>query len=159
LTTKNRRSIRSQLVENLARRVQCELPKSLVEGETRSVVYEIVAENQQRGVSKETIDEKRNEIFDYASASAREKLKIAFLLGRIAEKEKINVTREEILARIYQIAEERQARPEKVIKDLEKTNGISQIHEQILMGKVVDLLEQHAQIEEIPLAADQSNPS
>jgi trigger factor len=149
LAVKTRRSIRSQVVENLSKRVQCDLPESLVAGETRNVIYDIVAENQQRGISKELIDEKKNEIFEYASASAKEKLKVAFLLGRIAEKENIQVTREEILGRIYQISQERQVKPEKLIKDLQKNNGISQIHEQVLMGKVVDLLEQNAQIVEV----------
>lgn len=159
LNMKTRRSIRSQLVENLSKKVQCELPESLVAGETRNVVYDIVAENQQRGISKDVIDEKRDEIFSYANASAREKLKVAFLLGRIAEKEKITVSREELLTRIYQIAEEREVKPDKLIKDLQKTNGISQVHEQILMGKVVDLLEQSAQIEEVPPQAENQEPA
>jgi trigger factor len=159
LATKQRRSVRSQLVEGLSGRVQCELPESLVAGETRNAVYEIVADNQQRGVSKEVIDEKRDEIYSYANNGAKEKLKIAFLLGRIAEKEKVQVTREEILGRIYQIAQERQVKPDKLIKDLQKNNGINQIHEQILFGKVVDLLEQHAQIEEVPPQAETSGES
>ena len=159
LVVKTRRSIRSQLVENLSQRVQCELPESLVAGETRNVIYDIVSENQQRGIAKEAIDEKKQEIFEYASASAKEKLKVAFLLGRIAEKEKVTVSREELLARIYQIAQERQVKPDKLIKDLQKSNGISQIHEQILMGKVVDLLEQNAQIEEVPPQPEQQPAS
>lgn len=160
LEVKTRRSIRSQVVESLSKRVQCELPESLVAGETRNVVYDIVAENQQRGISKEVIDEKRDEIFNYASSSAKEKLKVAFLLGRIAEREKITVSRDELLGRIYAMAQERQVKPEKLIKDLQKSNGIGQVHEQILMGKVVDLLEQSAQIEEVqPAPEAQPNPS
>lgn len=149
LTVKTRRHVRSQLVEGLSQRVQCELPESLVAGETRNAIYEIVAENQQRGVAKEVIDEKKNEIFSYASSSAKEKLKIAFLLGRIAEQEKITVSQDEILGRIYAMSEERQVKPDKLIKDLQKNNGINQIHEQILMGKVVDFLEKNAQVEEV----------
>jgi trigger factor len=149
IETNTRRSVRSQLIQALSDRVQCELPESLVQGETRNAVFNIVAENTQRGVSKEVIDQKKDEIYSYAANTAKEKLKVAFLLGRVAEKESIQVTREELMARIVQIAQEREVKPEKLIKDLQKSNGFGGIHEQILLSKAVDFLEQHAKIEEI----------
>lgn len=149
LENKTRRSVRSQLIQALSERVQCELPESLVQGETRNTVYSIVAENTQRGVSKEAIDEKKDEIFNYAANTAKEKLKVAFLLGRIAEKEKIQVSREELTQRVLAIAQEREVKPEKLIKDLQKSDGFGAIHEQILLAKVVDFLEQNAAIQEV----------
>jgi trigger factor len=159
LQGKTRQSVRGQLVQALSQKLQFELPESLVQGETRNVVYNIVAENQQRGVSKENIEEKRDEIFNYASQSAKERLKLGFLFGRIAEKEGIKVTREEITRRVLQIAQQQDIKPEKLVKDLEKSGGFGRIHEDILMAKVVDFLEQNAQIEEVepaPEAAQQS---
>jgi len=40
-------------------------------------------------------------------------------------------------------------KPEKLVKELQKSNGFGQIHEQILLNKVVDFLEQNAAIEEV----------
>jgi trigger factor len=150
LNTKTRRSIRAQLVDVLTQKVQCELPDSLVQGETKNVIYDIVAENQQRGVTKEIIDEKKDEIFNYAAHTAKDKLKTAFMLGRIAEKEQIKVTQQEVAQRVLYMAQEREMKPEKLVKELQKTNGFGQIHEQILMSKVIDFLEQHARILEVP---------
>ncbi len=149
IETTTRRNIRSQLIQGLSERVQCELPESLVQGETRSAIYNIVSENTQRGVSKEIIDQKKDEIYSYATNTAKEKLKVAFLLGRVAEKENIQVTREELMARIIQIAQEREMKPEKLIKDLQKSNGFGGIHEQLLLSKAVDFLEKNAQVEEV----------
>jgi trigger factor len=149
LEENTRKSIRAQVVEGLSKRVQCELPESLVQGETRNTIYDIVLENQQRGVTKESMDEKKDQIFQYASNTAKEKLKVAFLLGRVAEKENIRVTQEEVANRVLQIAHERQMKPEKLVKELQKSNGFGQIHEQILLNKVVDFLEQNAAIEEV----------
>jgi trigger factor len=156
LTGKLRQSVRSQVVQALSQKLQFELPESLVQGETRNVVYNIVAENQQRGVTKENIEEKRDEIFSYASQSAKERLKLGFLLGRIADKEGIKVTRDEITRRVMQIAQQREVKPEKLIKDLDKSGGFGRIHEDILMSKVIDFLEQNAQIEEVEPAPDQT---
>jgi trigger factor len=150
LAQKTRQSIRSQLVQAVSQRVQCELPESLVQGETRNLIYNIVAENQQRGIERDKIEEKKDEIFGYASQSAKEKLKVAFLLGRIAEKEGIRVTREELMHQILAISQQREMRPEKLIKEMEKTNGLARLQEDILLSKVVDFLEQNAKIEEVP---------
>lgn len=154
LSNKIRSSVRGQLVEAVSKKVQCELPESLVQGETRNTIYNIVAENQQRGVAKENIEEKKDEIFNYASQTAKEKLKIAFLFGRIAEKEGIQVTRDELTRQIVYLAQQREMKPEKFIKELEKSNGVARIQEDILMAKVVDFLEKNATIEEFTPAPD-----
>ena len=155
LEQKTRRSIREQVVQALSQRVQCELPESLVEGETRNVIYNIVAENQQRGIARENIEEQKDQIFNYASQSAKEKLKMAFLFGRIAEKEGIQVTRDELTRQLLYIAQQREVRPEKLIKDMEKTNGIPRLQEDMLLSKVVDFLEKNVQVEEVPAAPKQ----
>jgi trigger factor len=158
LERKISRSVRSQVLQGLAEKVQLELPAGLLQGETRNVIYDLVMENQQRGVAKETIDEKKDEIFNYASSTAKEKLKLGFIMGKIAEKENIQVTQEEIANQVYHMAQEREVRPEKVVKELRKTNGFNQIHEQILFSKVVDLLVKNAQVEEVQPSAEEAQP-
>jgi trigger factor len=150
LKRKQKEVIRNQLVESLMRRVDFDLPESLVADETRSVVYDIVREQHERGVSREAIDEKKEAIYSYASGNARDRIKAAFLLGRIAEKENITATREEIMQRVTQLAEQYQVKLDKFIRELEDRNGIAQIREQIITGKVLDFLEAHAKIEEVP---------
>lgn len=49
----------------------CELPESIVQNETRNVVRDIVYQNQQRGVTKESIQEHKDEIFATANTSAK----------------------------------------------------------------------------------------
>jgi trigger factor len=133
------------------------LPQSLVEGETRATIYNIVNENQRRGVAREVVDENKNQIFDYASNTAKETLKTAFLLGKIAEKENIRVTQEEVAGRVMQMAQERQVAPQKLVKELQKVNGLGEVHEQILFGKVLDFLEKNATIEEVQPSSENTN--
>ena len=54
-----------------------------------------------------------------------------------------------ILGRIAVLADQYQIKPEKMIKQLRDRNGISEIEEQILSTKVLDFLEQNAQVEEV----------
>ena len=149
LNYKNNKSVRNQLITALLQQVNFDLPESALASETRNVVYDIVRENQQRGVSQDIIEKQKEEIYNAASAGAKDRVKAAFLLQKIAAQENITATQEEVLQRIYQIAQASQTTPDKLIKDLQKRNGIPQIFDQIRNEKVVDFLQQHAKLEDV----------
>ncbi len=148
LDFKKKRTQRNDLVRSLLNRVQVDLPESVVLSETRNVVYDIVRENQQRGISKEAIDSQKDEIASIASNSARDRVKAGFVLSRIAEQEGIEVTEQEMAQYLVHLAQQNQIKPEKLIKQLRERNGIPEIHERILTTKVLDFLEKHARIED-----------
>ena len=85
LASKKSRSTRNQILSQLLGKVSFELPETPVKQETRNVVYDIVRENQQRGVSKELIEKQKDEIYSVAADSAKSRVKINFLLQKIAE--------------------------------------------------------------------------
>ena len=147
LDYKQRRSLRNQLVRSLLDRVQFDLPESVVLGETKNVIYDIVKENQDRGISKELIDQQKNEIYSVASNSAKDRVKANFILNKIAEQEGIKVTDQELTQHVLYLAHQNNIRPEKFVKQLKERNGIAPLHEQIMAAKVLDFLQERAQIE------------
>jgi trigger factor len=159
LKHKQNTSIRNQLVAGLLKGLNYALPESVVLSETRNIIYDIVRENQQRGATKEAIDQRKEEIYSYASNSAKERIKAAFLLGRIAEKEGIKVTKEEITNRILFLAQQYQMKPDKFLKQLQERDGLSEIQEQILTSKVLDFLQLSAKIEEVPASSPLEQPA
>jgi trigger factor len=149
LNTKQSRSVRGQVVKTLLDQVKVELPESLVAQETRNVVYQIVQENQERGVSKEAIDSQKDEIYKASNNTAKERVKASFVFQKIAEKEGIRVPPEEVNARIYALSQQYQMAPDKFAKELEKRNGVQEIWSQLLNEKVIDFLQQNARIEDV----------
>lgn len=149
LNFKNNKSVRNQLIGALLKQVNFDLPESALAHETRNVVYDIVRENQQRGVSQDIIEKQKEEIYNAASVGAKDRVKAAFLFQKIAAKENITATQEEIMQRIYQIAQMSQTTPDKLIKDLQKRDGINEIFNQVRNEKVVDFLQQHAQLDDV----------
>lgn len=145
-----KRKIQSQIIQVLLSRAQFELPESLVAAETRDIVYDIVAENARKGVPREVIEKSKDEIFRTAVVSARDRVKLNFLLFKIADKEGISVTPEEILRRVQAMSAIYQIPVEKLIKDLSKRGGIDELRERILLEKTLDFLEANAQIEDVP---------
>ncbi len=142
------RSAKDQVVRELLARVKCDLPESIVSNETRSVVYNIVQEQTQRGATREAIESQKDQIFGFAAASAKDRVKASFLLGRIAEKEGIKVEQKEIADRVTLMAAQYQMPVQKLVRQLEERNGFGEIHEQILTAKVLNLLVAEAKTEE-----------
>jgi len=140
------KAVRAQIVRALLGRVNFDLPETAVAAETRNVVYDIVRQNTQRGVGRDLIEKQKDEIYSAASVNAKERVKLAFLVGRIAEQEKITVTQEEAVKRAQQLAMMYQMPIDQFLKDLKKRNGVNELYDQVLHEKVLDLLEKNAVI-------------
>jgi trigger factor len=150
LEFKQRRAIRNQIIRSLLDRTQLELPESLLVSETKHVLYDLLRENQERGMSQEAIDQQRDEIYNYASSSAKDRLKAGFVLNRIAEKEGIKATEQDIMQRVLALAQQNNIRPERLIKQLKERNGFGEIQDQILTTKTIDFLQSNAREIEVP---------
>jgi trigger factor len=149
LTYKQNKTIRNQLVRGLLDRINFDLPESAVAQETRNVVYDIVQQNAKRGIPRQVMEQQKDQIYSAATQNAKEKVKVAFLLQKIAEKEDIKVSQEEIAQRIQHLAGLYQIPAEKFAKDLQKRNGLIEIYDQLMNEKVIDLLQQNAKIEDV----------
>ena len=149
LNSKIARSVRGQLVTGLLGQMNLELPESLVTQETRNIVYQIVQENQERGLTKEVIDAQKDQIYAASNQTAKERVKATFVFQKIAEKEGIRVAPEELNARIYAMSQQYKMAPDKFAKELEKRNGLNEVWSQLLNEKVIDFLQQNAKIEDV----------
>jgi trigger factor len=150
INSRQKRSIRNQLVKALSDQLNFDLPESTLQAETRSVVYEMVSENQRRGVPKELIEAKKDEIYAAATGIARERLKISFLFHKISEKEGIRADQNEMNTRITLMAQSNQMAPQKFLQELEKRNGLPEVYQQIIHEKVLNFLHEVAKIEDVP---------
>jgi trigger factor len=153
LKHKLEKSVRNQVIRALLDKVTFELPESAVQHETKNVVYDIVRENQKRGVGRELIEKEKEQIYAAAAQGAKERVKSAFLFQKIAEKENIKVSNEEILRRVHALANVYQVEPKKFLQDLQKRNGLVEVYDQLANEKVVEFLSQNAQIEEVPVGS------
>ncbi len=134
------RDARNQIITHLLSKVECELPANLVRHETQRILADIVRQNQARGVSDELLKESEKDLVGTASQGARDRLKGSFILQRIAEKEKLTVTKEEFNTRIAQLAARYGVAMDKMLKELEQRDALEQVHEEVLTGKTLDFL-------------------
>jgi len=137
----------NQIIDYLVSRVECELPQSYVKDETRRIMSEIVQENQRRGIADDLLREKQKDIVSAASRNAKERLKANFILTKIADEEKMEVSAAELKNRVQQLANQYRMSFEKMMSELEGKQAIGQVREEVLIGKVLDFLTSNANIE------------
>jgi trigger factor len=144
------KSVRAQVVKELLGKVNFDLPETAVANETRNVVYDLVRQNTQRGINRDIIEKSKDEIYANATANAKDRVKLAFLVGKIAEQEKIQATQEDVIKRAQQLAMMYQMPFEQFVKDLQKRDGVQELYQQVVHEKVLEVLEKNAAIAEAP---------
>jgi len=141
------RAKESQIVKYLHERIQVELPPALLQNETRRALAELVQRNRERGVTDDMLKEKEKELIDAAAGLAAHRLKTNFILHRIAERENIQVTKEDLDLRIRQEATRYDISPDKMRKELQQRDALDEVAEQLLLGKTLDFLKANVSIE------------
>ncbi|MBK1835351.1 trigger factor [Roseibacillus ishigakijimensis] len=139
----------SKLLEQIADAVDFDLPEEYVASETQGQANRLVQDAMQRGMSQEQIQADEKEILETAGQRARNNLKVQFLLGEIAQEEKLAVDEKELLGAITSMAK-REGKPLKAfIKQLQRERRIDSLRNQMLIGKTVDFLLESANFVEV----------
>ncbi|HWH90619.1 MAG TPA: trigger factor [Candidatus Binatia bacterium] len=141
------RAKEGQIVKYLHERIQFELPPALLKNETRRILAELVQRNRERGVTDEMLKDKEKELIESAAGLAAHRLKTNFILHRIAERENIKVSRDDINARLREEAARYNIPVEKMRKELQEHDGVDAFAEQILLGKTLDFLKANVKVE------------
>ena len=140
------RAKEGQVVKYLHERIQFELPPALLKNETRRILADLVQRNRERGVPDEMLKDKEKELIETAAGLAAHRLKTNFILHRIAERENIQVSRDDIYARLREEAARYNVPMEKMRKELQEHDGLDGFAEQILLGKTLDFLKANVSV-------------
>lgn len=145
---------RNAAVRKLLEQFTFELPEQTVAAETGTILKDIVAESQARGLSDEDIKSNTGQIIESASESAKERVRANFVLLRIAKQEEIQETEPEIYEAVMDMSQRHQVPLKKLVKDLTRNGGIHRLREQIRITKALDYVVSNATVTELSAPAD-----
>ncbi len=144
----NRTAIRQQIAATLRSRVEVALPESAVDSETRALMGDFLRRFAGR-MPPEEIEKRRDEVMGKARETAKDNVKTDLILGKIAEKEQIKITDEDIHRRIMQEAIVSRMKPEQVVKELQKDPSLlNAMQRNVLFNKALDFLVDQAKVTE-----------
>ena len=138
-----------QVIKHLHDNTKFDVPPPLLRNEMKRALAELVQRNRARGVPDEMLKEKEKELIETAAGVAHHRLKTNFILERIAEQEKIEVTREDLEHRIRHEAQRSNISTDKMRKELEEHDQLNALAEQILLGKTLDFLKANVSVQPV----------
>ena len=142
-----KRELEQKIVDKLAEMYDFPVPQSLVEAETEFLLQEYAKQLEQYGIKPN--QDMLMTAKEGLRQTAEKNVRVMFVISRIAEKEGIEVTDEELNKEIEKLAEAYQTTPETIKKYLEEQGALDNIRFNILREKVLEKLIEKANIKEI----------
>lgn len=141
-----RQQLKNQAIGLLVDGTAFDLPESVVQDETKNTIYEMVQDIARRGTPEEHIQERKDELFGLASQNAAAKVKVRYVLARIAEEEKIEVSTEDLSARVGTMAARSGMPPEELFRELKDRNQLDNLEQDLRFEKTLELILEEAEI-------------
>jgi trigger factor len=142
-------AMRQQVARHLLESVDFELPEKISARQAARNLQRRALELQQRGVDQTVIEERLAELRSASAESARRELKLFFILARVAKALEVQVTEQEVLGNIAQMAMSRGERPEALRDQLIKNGQVNMLAQQIRENKALDAILVKASVEEL----------
>ncbi len=141
--------LRNQMVEHLLEATSLELPEQLSARQTERATRRKLVELFRQGVPETEINKHLDELRTSAQTEAAAQLKLEFVLEKISEEWDMQVSEEEVNARIAQIAARYHRRFDRVRDELSKGDGLTSLYLQLRDEKVLDRVVEQAEISEM----------
>ena len=146
-------AMREQVYRHLLDAVDFPLPEKLSAGQASRSLEGHRLELLERGLSLDEVEGKLAELRADSETQTRDRLKLFFLLRRLADELKIEVSDQEVNGRLAAIAAQHGQRPEQLRAELTRTGRLAEVARMIQERKAADRVIAKAKIEEISAEA------
>jgi trigger factor len=140
--------LRNAAIDLLLKDLEMDLPPTAVAFETQRIIENVVRDNTSRGVKESDLVEKKGEIMEMAQRNAESRVKVKFLLDRIADQEKIEVTARDVDEQIQRMAGGYGMSPAAFRTELKKRDALEAVEEDLRRSKTIDFIMEQAVIEQ-----------
>jgi len=151
LEYEQRQSARDQVIAQIAESSTWELPQDLLVRQARKSLHRKMLEMQEAGMSPQEIEGRIRLMQQDVMESTTKALKEHFVLQKIAETEKIDVSEDEINGEIEQLAIQNGESPRRMRARLEKDDLLDTLAAQIIERKALDLVLESATYEDVQI--------
>jgi trigger factor len=138
-----------QIYKYMLDNTKLDLPVDIVAEQSNALLQRQYSNLMMRGISREQIDQQMEQLRAGSDRQANDQLKTLFIMAKVAEKLKIDVTDEEINGHIAQLAAQRGQRPERMREEMERDGSLAQFKLQVKEDKCIAKLLESAKITEV----------
>ena len=154
--TESRQVVEQHLYDALLLQSQFDVPPSLVAHQVERLRRNVAMRLLVNGVAEEQVKQEIAKLDQDLATNAQRQVKIRFILDRIAEAERLSVTREELVGQLWTIAQRSRQDPGALRKRLDAQGGWEALAAEVRYEKTMDFLLREAKIEDAPAAVASS---
>jgi trigger factor len=154
LEYQQRQSAREQVLQQIAASGSWQLPEDLLLRQARTAMARRVMEMRADGISEEEIAQRQRILQQDVLQSTALALKEHFVLQKIAEVEKIDVTDDDINTEIERIATQSEESPRRVRARLERDDLLDALGAEMIERRALDLVLDTAEYDDVPLTGE-----
>ena len=129
-----------QITQFLASRCTFDLPTIETAHEVNRTARGMISHYAQSGATREQLEENRDALLKDASNIAERRLRMRYILSRIADEEKIEASDQEVNQRLREIAYEQQQPVEKIKAEIEKNHNLEGLRQDVRIRKAINFL-------------------
>lgn len=148
LESRAQNEMSEQIYQCLLSKTTFDLPLDIVGRQASGLLQRQHANLLSRGLSRQEIDQQMEQLRAGSEEQAKEQLKTFFIMDKVAEKLKIDVTEEEINGQIAQVAIQRGQRPERLKEQMERDGSLAQFRLEVRQNKCINKILESADITE-----------
>ncbi len=149
-----RQSAREQVLEHINAAASWQLPQDLLMRQARKAMARRVMEMRADGIAEEEIAQRQRLLQQDILRSTELALKEHFVLQKIAETEKIDISEDDLNEEIDRLAEQSDESPRKVRARLEKDDLLDALAAEMIERKALDLILDSAEYDDQPLTQE-----
>jgi trigger factor len=135
-----------QIVKFLIKKTKLDVPDSVVQQQTRNIMYDIMNHRMQMGQTQEQITEQQEEIAKEAQERALENVKLRYIGLGIAKELEFEASEAEIEEEIATMAIRQRKDAQALRKEMEENDSLDNVGEQIRFNKALDYMVENAKI-------------
>ncbi|UCB57446.1 MAG: hypothetical protein JSV30_02365 [Candidatus Omnitrophota bacterium] len=136
-----------QILDQLLKRATMDVPESLVHSQGKELLNQIKLNRVLQGTKKEEVESKEKELELQAKNEAIYRIKVFFILEKIAEMENIQLSEEDLHERIAGISHSSGKSEKEVMEYLEKQNLLASLKAETRSRKIMKFLLANVKIE------------
>ena len=150
-----RAAMREQISEQLVEKIDFALPAKISEEQVSRTLEQQRMELLSRGLEPAAVENRLAEVRGSSEKVAKDRLKLFFIMARLAQHFGVNITEQELNGRVALMASQQGVRPEQMRQQLEKAGRMGEVISVIRDAKVSDRIISQATVSDI--AADEWN--
>ncbi len=145
-----RAAMREQAAEWLLERVDFPLPEKMSGAQVARNIEMARVQFQSQGMTEDEIERRLADMRSASESDTRKRLKLFFIMAKLAQDFGVNVSDAEVNAAIVQMARNRGVRPEQARQELQQGNRLNELALAIREAKTLDRVLDKAKVTDVP---------